>query len=275
MEPVTLSRTRFVGSVGLLFLLQRFPHSLVEAAFAQPQPLRFFDEHSAAVVTEATARLIPGPEDDPDEAGDPGAREAGVVHYIDLLLTAFDENPPRIFAGGAWSDRHGGAENEMARFVPLAPWEERAWRRKLSRLRRRYRAGIVALDRAAGGDFTAVPPDRQDAILASKRHAAFRRLLFEHGIEGMYAVPEYGGNRGLVGWTEIGYAGDVAPAGWPDEAMAAAVADPAPPGVELPFPAQVSDERKPVRELQSHSIVDLQSFLAAAMPLLARGRQRA
>ena len=59
---------QFVGSVGFLLLLQRFPHSLVEAAFAQPQPLRFFDEHGAAVVTEATARLIPGPEDDPDEA---------------------------------------------------------------------------------------------------------------------------------------------------------------------------------------------------------------
>ena len=274
MERVTLTRRAFVGSAGFLLLLRRFPRPLVEAAFAQPQPLRFFDEHGAAVVTEATARLIPGPEDDPDEAGHPGAREAGVVHYIDLMLTAFDDDPPLIYAGGAWSDRRGGAENEMAKFVPLAPWEERAWRRKLSRLRRRYRAGIVALDRAAGGDFTAIPPERQDAILAPKRHAAFRRLLFEHGIEGMYAVPEYGGNRGLVGWTEIGYAGDVAPAGWPDDAMDAPVADPAPPGVELPFPAQVSDERKPVRELQSHSIGDLQAFLDAAMPLLARGRRR-
>ncbi len=275
MEPVTLSRTQFVGSVGLLLLLQRFPRPLVEAAFAQPLPFRFFDEHQAAVVTEATARLVPGPEDDPDEAGHPGAREAGVVHYIDVMLTAFDDTPPRIYAGGAWSDRHGGAENEMAGFVPLAAWEERAWRKKLSRLRDRYRAGIVALDRAAGGDFSAVPPERRDAILASKRHAAFRRLLFEHAIEGMYAVPEYGGNRGLVGWTEIGYAGDVAPAGWPDDAMAEPVADPAPPGVELPFPAQVSDERRPVRKLQAHSISDLQAFLDAAMPLLARGRRRA
>jgi len=57
--------------------------------------------------------------------------------------------------------------------------------------------------------------------------------------------------------------------------MAAPVADPAPPGVELPFPARVSDERKPVRELQSHSIRELQAFLDAAMPLLARGRRRA
>jgi len=241
-----LSRRAFVGSVGFLLLLQRLPRALVEAAFAQPQPFRFFDARQAAVVTEATARLIPGPRDDPEEAGHPGAREAGVVHYIDLLLTAFEDDPPRIYAGGPWSDRHGGAENLLARFVPLAPWEERAWRRRIAALRRRYRAGIAALDRAAGGDFAAAPPERQDAILASRRHA---------------------------GWREIGYAGDVAPRGWPDEAMPAAVEDVAPPGVELPFPAQVSDERKPVRRLQSAGgeIADLQAFLDAALPLLARG----
>ncbi|HWQ22704.1 MAG TPA: gluconate 2-dehydrogenase subunit 3 family protein [Gaiellaceae bacterium] len=272
MHPA-LSRRAFVGSVGFLLLLQRLPRALVEAAFAQPQPFRFFDARQAAVVTEATARLIPGPRDDPEEAGHPGAREAGVVHYIDLLLTAFEDDPPRIYAGGPWSDRHGGAENLLARFVPLAPWEERAWRRRIAALRRRYRAGIAALDRAADGDFAAAPPERQDAILASRRHAGFRRLLFEHAIEGMYAIPEYGGNRELAGWREIGYAGDVAPRGWPDEAMTAAVEDVAPPGVELPFPAQVSDERKPVRRLQSAGgeIADLQAFLDAALPLLARG----
>jgi hypothetical protein len=271
-----LSRRAFVGSVGFLLLLQRLPRALVEAAFAQPQPLRFFDAHQAAVVTEATARLVPGPQDDLEEAGHPGAREAGVVHYVDLMLTAFADDPPRIYAGGPWSDRRGGSENEMATFVPLAPWEERAWRRRLARLRRRYRAGIAALDRGAGGDFAGAGAERQDAILASKRHAAFRRLLFEHAIEGMYAIPEYGGNRELAGWREIAYAGDVAPLGWPDEAMTAAVEDFASPGVELPFPAQVSDERKPVRKLQSASggeLADLQAFLDAAMPLLARSRR--
>lgn len=277
MVPVTFSRRAFVGSAGFLLLLQRLPRPLVEAAFAQPQPFRFFDEHGAAVVTEATARLIPGPEDDPEEAGHPGAREAAVVHYVDLLLSAFEDDPPRIYAGGPWSDRHGGSENEMAQFVPLAPWEEAAWRKRLARLRRRYRAGIAALDRAAGGDFAAAPPERQDAILASKRHASFRRALFEHAIEGMYAVPEYGGNRGLVGWAEIGYAGDVAPTGWPAEAMTKPVQDYASPGVELPFPAQVSDQRRPPRELQLHAdtLSDLQAFLDAAMPLLARGRKSA
>src|SRR4051794_37698736 len=68
--------------------------------------LRFLSKHQAAVVTEATARLVPGPSDDPAEAGHPGAREAGVVWFIDGLLSAFDHDPPTIFAGAPWSDRH-------------------------------------------------------------------------------------------------------------------------------------------------------------------------
>ncbi len=280
MENATLSRRGFVGSVGFLLLLHRLPRPLVDAAFAAPEQLRFFDEQQAAVITEATARLIPGPEDDPAEMGHPGAREAGVVHYIDLMLAAFEDDPPRIYAGGAWSDRRGGAENLLTRFVRLSPAEEHAWRRKLARLRTRYAAGIAGLERAAGGDFATASSERQDAILASRRHGAFRRLLFEHAIEGMYAVPEYGGNRKLAGWLEIGYAGDVAPLGWPDGKVTEAVADPAPPGSKLPFPASVSDERKPVRELQSRgqaaaAIPDFQAFLDAALPLLARGRRRA
>jgi hypothetical protein len=42
----------------------------------------------------------------------------------------------------------------------------------------------------------------------------FLSLLFEHTIEGMYANPEYGGNRGLAGWKEISYPGDVQPIGY-------------------------------------------------------------
>lgn len=279
-----LTRGGFVGSASFLLLLNRLPRPLVEAAFAAPPPLRFLDEQQAAVVTEATARLIPGPTDEPSEEGHPGAREAGIVHYVDLMLSAFDDEPPRIYAGGAWSDRHGGSENLMATFVPLSPAETKAWRTRITRLRRRYAAGIAALDRSAGGDFAAASPEKQDSILASKRHAAFRRHLFEHAIEGMYAVPEYGGNRELSGWTEIGYAGDVAPTGWHAARVSEPQPDPAPPGSTLPFPASVSNERKPVRRLQSHDgqrastneempIADLQAFLDAAMPLLARKRR--
>ena len=57
----------------------------------QPATLRFFTAHQAAVVEAATARIAPGPHDDPAEAGHPGAREAGVTGYIDTMLGALAE----------------------------------------------------------------------------------------------------------------------------------------------------------------------------------------
>ena len=44
------------------------------------EPFRFFTGHQAAVVEAATARIAPGPLDDPAEAGHPGAREADARH---------------------------------------------------------------------------------------------------------------------------------------------------------------------------------------------------
>lgn len=235
-------RSMVLGAAGFLPLLRLLPESTVRAAFAQaPDGFRFFDEHQAAVVTEATARLIPGPDDDPAEAGHPGAREAGVVHYIDLLLSAFDDDPPHIYATGPWSSR-GGGEDEMDGWIPLAPWQDQMWRTRIGALQDRYRAGIAELDSLAGGDFTSAGKDRQDEILIGIGGAAdgFRRILFEHAVEGMYAAPEYGGNRGLVGWTGIDYAGDQAPKGYPPDALVGVVEDPAPPGVALPFPPDMA-----------------------------------
>jgi GMC oxidoreductase len=55
---------------------------------AQETAARFFTSHETAVVEEATARIAPGPTDDPAEAGHPGVREAGVVNYIDNVYVA-------------------------------------------------------------------------------------------------------------------------------------------------------------------------------------------
>ena len=97
----------------------------------QPQPatLSFFTEHQAAVVEAATARIAPGPKDDPAEAGHPGAREAGVTGYIDAMLGALDDQD--IFAGGPWSNRHTSGPDLMARFTPLDPVARIAWRKRI------------------------------------------------------------------------------------------------------------------------------------------------
>jgi gluconate 2-dehydrogenase gamma chain len=181
--------------------------------------LRFFTAHQAAVVEAATARIAPGPADDPAEKGHPGAREADVTGYIDTMLGALgvlhsDDPPPVIFAGGPWSNRHTSGPDLMARFAALDPVARITWRRRLTAWQDQYRTGIAALDKLAGGDFTRKTPESQDTILATQSVSDFTSLLFEHTIEGLYAAPEYGGNRGLAGWKDIGFPGDIQPRGY-------------------------------------------------------------
>lgn len=188
---------------------------------------RFFTGHEAAVVEAATARIAPGPADDPAEAGHPGAREAGVTGYIDMMLGALTVSAPVIFAGGPWSNRHAPGPDHMADFIPLDPVTLIAWRKRLAGWQQQYRAGIAALDRLAGGNYAVAAPEEQDKILAGQDMSTFRSLLFEHTIEGLYAVPEYGGNRGLVGWRDIGFPGDIQPQGYPPgEVVASGGRDP-------------------------------------------------
>jgi len=179
---------------------------------------RFFTEDEYRVIDAACARLIPTDQD-------PGAREARVVDYIDGFLGAFTFDPPRIWAGGAFSGRAGGPAG-FAAFHRLPALDELAWRTRIEGslgrperewngpvvgLQERYREGMALL----GADFADVDGDEQDRRL--HEHASFTRLLYEHACEGMYGVPEYGGNQGLVGWSYIGFAGDVQPRGYSDE----------------------------------------------------------
>ena len=181
--------------------------------------LNFFTSHQAAVVEDATARIAPGPRDDPAEAGHPGAREADVTGYIDTMLGALgalgdDDPPPMIFAGGPWSNRHTSGPDLMATFVTLDPVSKIAWRKRLVGWQQQYTKGIAALDKLASGDFTKATHAEQDKILATQSASTFTALLFEHTIEGLYASPEYGGNQGLAGWKDIGFPGDIQPRGY-------------------------------------------------------------
>jgi len=209
-----LSRRTFLRAAALSPLVAYLPRGMIARALAAPdaQRFEFFTPHQAAVVREATARMIPGPKDDPLEAGHPGAREANVVRYIDVLLAAFAHNPPRIHAGGPWSDRSGGDEDYMADFVPLSAFQEAAWRKRIAGLQAAYRKGVKALDAAAGGDFTTASANTQDSVLNGA--GEFRDILFVHAIEGFLSVPEYGGNQNLVGWKEISFKGDTQPRGY-------------------------------------------------------------
>jgi hypothetical protein len=170
------------------------------------------------ILSAACDRMIPASE------GGPGAAAVGVPDYIDGLLGAFLVDPPRIWAGGPTSGRHGG-EPGFARFHRLTALDELAWRMRIEGsdgrperefngpvvgLQQRYREGLAAL----GEDFVGADPAEQDARLRSQPD--FTELLYGHVCEGMYGAPEYGGNRDLAGWKAIGFAGDVQPRGWTD-----------------------------------------------------------
>jgi hypothetical protein len=135
-----------------------------------------------------------------------------VTGYIDAMLASLQTE--KVFAGGPWSNRHTSGPDLMARFAPLDPVARIAWRKRLTAWQDQYRQGIEHLDQLAGGDFTKKTRAQQDKILATRSVSEFTSLLFGHTIEGLYASPEYGGNRGLAGWKEIGFPGDIQPRGY-------------------------------------------------------------
>jgi hypothetical protein len=178
----------------------------------------WLSEREYATLRAACAQMMPSGDDAP------GADEAGVADYIDTLLGAFTFDPPRIWAGGPTSGRHGGAA-AFGTFIPLARLDELAWRMRIEGsqglperefngpvvgLQERYRTGLAAL----GDDFTEVDGSEQRKRLRADDE--FRELLWENCCEGMYGVPEYGGNRDGVGWAYIGFEGDVQPRGYTD-----------------------------------------------------------
>ena len=170
------------------------------------------------------ARLVPA------DDGAPNGAEMGAVDYIDTLLGAFTFTPPRIWAGGPFSGRLGGAPS-FSDFEELSPAEELAWRTRIegsqgnpererlgpvTGLQETYTQGLADL----GDEFLNLDPAAQDHRL--RKVGDFTCLVYEHVCEGLYAAPEYGGNRGLGGWRYLNYEGDVQPRGFTDAEVSGA-----------------------------------------------------
>jgi gluconate 2-dehydrogenase gamma chain len=147
--------------------------SAADQVNALGQLFLFLDESNA--LDALVARIVPGDE------RDPGAREAGVVTYID-----------RALAG------------------PYADWGL-AYREGLRLL------NAYAIEKH-GQKFHALSEPEQDAILGALEanevpgfggngSAEFFAMVWAHTIEGLLGDPAYGGNRNGVGWKLIGFPG--------------------------------------------------------------------
>lgn len=200
----------------------------------------FFDEHEWQTVEAATARIIPADED-------PGAREAGVIVFIDRYLSSVDY----IYAN-PWGSG----------FLRIEGMQAEAWTNRIAALQERYHEGVRDLDRRSqerfGGEFVTLTEAQQDAILeailpkevpapadeatanerqgedtgsygapapAAKKgdgvfglkvamsqpvtdeNLSFVETLVLHARCGFYSDPVYGGNKDHVGWRTIGWPG--------------------------------------------------------------------
>ena len=167
------SRRSFLGSsaatVGAGWLMVNWPqvkaaaHAAHEsAASGDAAAFRFLSADEAVDVEAVTAQIIPS-------GATPGAREAHVVHFIDLALADF-------FAAQADDFRKGLAE---------------------------FRSGCQNAN--SGAAFVTLSDEQQRAYLTKVERTPFFGWLRFLTIAGLLASPKYGGNHDGVGWQLIGF----------------------------------------------------------------------
>lgn len=128
---------------------------------APPRVLRFLTQDEATEVEAFSARIIPSD-------GTPGAREAGVVWFIDGALATWAEDERSFVREGL-----AAMQAAVARAHP-------------------------------GKRLSTLTETEQDAFLRGyEREPLFGFLRFGV-IAGMFALPKYGGNADWVGWELVG-----------------------------------------------------------------------
>jgi len=132
-----------------------------------------FDPHQRATIEAATERIVPADRD-------PGARQAGVVNYVESALSSYDEEHAPLYIAGV---------------------------QELDRLAR---------ERFTSEQFVSLRPEQQDEILAhlEKERHPFFSLLVEHTMQGFYGDPRHGGNCDSASWKMIGFPGPAHPKGY-------------------------------------------------------------
>ncbi len=145
----------------MAWLAQKHAHQ----ARTSNKPLKFkaLSVEEAAVVETIAEGILPA-----DTT--PGAKEAGVVWFIDLALSSFDRARRQAYREG------------------VAAFE--AKRREL------FPSSL---------SMAALAPADVARLIGAMETTPFFEIVREHTITGFLANPEYGGNRGEAGWKLIGF----------------------------------------------------------------------
>jgi gluconate 2-dehydrogenase gamma chain len=167
----SFSRREFVatvGSIGAVWLLvdvaehsEAMAHAAHQVGQARPT-LTVLTREQATEVEAFASRIIPT-----DDT--PGAREAGVVYFIDRGLSGWAKDQRPMFTEG------------------LA---------KLSR--------DVGAKFRGQTKLSALTPAQQDEVLKSIEQTPFFGAVRFATIAGMFSLPTHGGNKDFVGWKLVG-----------------------------------------------------------------------
>lgn len=156
------------GGLGGAWLVMQLP--TIEAAarharqaFERGQAFETLTAEEARELEAIAARIFPS-----DES--PGAREAGVIYFLDRALGTFQS--------AALPDVRAGLVQLQARARKTDP------------------------EAAA---FSALATSRQIELLTEIEDGAFFGLIRTLTIQGMFAHPDRGGNRDKVGWAILGF----------------------------------------------------------------------
>jgi len=158
-------------------LLSAARHAHKAAKTAVPPKCEFFTPEEAAEIEAITARIIPT-----DDT--PGAREAGVVYFIDRGLVTFGTEDQRTYRAGL-PELH-------ARVTEMFPNAT-----KFSGLAVEQQDEVLR-------SFDEGGPARRRAFRARPGAQNFFDTLRQHTIAGFLIDPDFGGNHDGVGWKVIG-----------------------------------------------------------------------
>jgi gluconate 2-dehydrogenase gamma chain len=142
-------------------------HAHAEAASLTPH-FRTLDRGTAAEIEAIAAQIIPS-------TGGPGAREAGVIYFIDQSLATFASDDREAY-------RIGMAELQQKR-RDLFP---------------------------TSTSIASLPDEQQKTLIRAIETTPFFELLRTHTVLGFLGNPSYGGNRGETGWKQIGFSDEMA-----------------------------------------------------------------